>query len=122
MPALRHVALRVSDLARAETFYAGLLGLRVVRRHADDAGLPRATWLRAGDVVLMLELQLRGEGPTEGSAHVLGFDVDSLAPWEKTLAEAGVAVVDRTPFTLFVRDPDGHRVGLSTYPFPELEA
>ena len=34
------------------------------------------------------------------------------------LREAGVAIEDRTAFTLYVRDPDGRRVGLSSYPTP----
>ena len=32
------------------------------------------------------------------------------------VAEAGVAIVDRTPATLYVRHPDGHRVGLTVHP------
>jgi len=64
----------------------------------------------------MLEHALRGEGPESGSGHLLALEVDDLAAWERRLAEAGVAIVDRTPATLYVRDPDGHRVGLTVHP------
>jgi hypothetical protein len=36
--------------------------------------------------------------------------------WEDRLAAAGVPVVHRTGFTIYVRDPEGNRVGLSHHP------
>lgn len=108
------MAVRVADCARAERFYAGSLGLAVVSRREDGA----AVWLRAGDAIVMLEISLRGTGPEAGSGHVLALEVDDLSAWERRLADAGVAIVDRTPHTLFVQDPDGHRVGLSDFPAP----
>jgi hypothetical protein len=43
--------------------------------------------------------------------------VEDLHAWEERLAAAGIAIDDRTGATLFVRDPDGHRVALSVYTF-----
>ena len=117
IPRLHHLALRVSDCKRALAFYSGLLGLPEVRR-IQEAGVVRAVWVAAGPVVIMLERSLRGAGPSEGSGHVLALEAADLASWERRLAAAGVTVDDRTAETLFVRDPDGHRVGLSIYPFP----
>jgi catechol 2,3-dioxygenase-like lactoylglutathione lyase family enzyme len=111
---VHHLALRVSDCERAAAFYSALLGLPEVRRF-EDAGRPRSIWLRAGDVVLMLEHGLRGVGPDQGSGHVLALSVGSLPDWEARLLAAGVPVDDRTAHTLYVRDPDGHRVGLTVY-------
>ncbi len=65
----------------------------------------------------MLELSLRGKGEDAGSGHVLAFAVEDLAPFEEKLAAAGIPIDDRTPHTIFVRDPDGHRVALSDYLF-----
>jgi catechol 2,3-dioxygenase-like lactoylglutathione lyase family enzyme len=112
---IHHVALRVLDPERASAFYAGVLGLPVVRR-AEEEGRLRAVWVRAGAAVVMLERALKGAGPPEGSGHVLAFAAADLATWEERLAAAGVPVDDRTAATLYVRDPDGHRVGLSVFP------
>jgi catechol 2,3-dioxygenase-like lactoylglutathione lyase family enzyme len=113
--AIHHVALRVADLPRALAFYGGVLRLVEVRRFHEDGAL-RSIWLKAGPAVVMLERSLKGRGPAEGSGHVLALAVDALGPWEQRLREAGIPVDDRTESTLFVSDPDGHRVGLSVYP------
>ncbi len=109
---IHHVALRVADCARAARFYGGVLGLPEIRRRDDGT----AVWLSAGDAVLMLETALRGAGADAGSGHVLALAVDELAAWEARLASAGVAIVDRTEHTLYLQDPDGHRVGLTVFP------
>lgn len=109
------MALRVADLDRAEAFYGGVLGLAVERRLTDEAGAPRSIWLRAGDALLMLELGLRLDVGQPGSGHLLALAVDDLDDWSSRLTTAGVVVEDRTDFTLYIRDPDGHRVGLSTF-------
>ena len=114
-PRIHHVALRVADCERAAAFYGGVLGL-VERRRWFEGPILRAIWLDTAGAVLMLERALRGRGGEDGSGHLLAFAVDDLAAWERRLAAAGVAVEDHTPHTLYVRDPDGHRVGLSTYP------
>lgn len=111
---IHHLALRVADCERAASFYTGILGLPELRRF-EDAGRLRSIWLRAGDAVLMLERSLRGHGSGEGSGHLLALAVDDLADWEGRLHAAGVPVDDRTAHTLYVRDPDGHRVGLTVY-------
>jgi len=113
---IHHLALRVADCERAVRFYAGVLGL-AERRRQENEGVLRAVWLEAGGAVLMLERGLRGRPGAEGSGHVLAFAVDDLAAWEARLAAGGVAVDDRTESTLYVCDPDGHRVALSVYRF-----
>lgn len=111
---VHHVALRVADCERAVAFYGDLLGLPERRRMHEGARL-RAVWLQAGDALLMLERSLRGAGTAEGSGHLLAFAVDDLELWERRLSEAGVPIDDRTAHTLYVRDPDGHRVGFSDF-------
>jgi glyoxylase I family protein len=115
MVRIHHVALLVSDCDRSARFYAQVLGLRETRRQEDAGGL-RSVWLAAGDAVIMIERALRGPAGAKGSGHLLCFAVDDLASWEARLREHGVAVEDRTASTLYVSDPDGHRVGLSVYP------
>jgi glyoxylase I family protein len=113
---IHHVALRVADCERAVRFYTGVLGLRETRRQHDGGEL-RSVWLAAGDAVVMIERTMRGRGADTGSGHLLCFAVDDLPSWEERLREHGIAVEDRTPSTLYVSDPDGHRVGLSVYNF-----
>lgn len=115
-PTVHHIALRVEDPERAARLYGGFLGLEEVRRLEDASGV-RALWLRAGDTILMLERERRGRGEPAGSGHLLAFRVHDLARWSARIEQAGLTVDDRTEHTLFLRDPDGHRVGLSDYPF-----
>ena len=114
---IHHLALRVADIERSAAFYADLLGLPVLRRNLEGTR-PRSLWLGVGEAVLMLELRLCGDGPTSGSGHVLALAIDDLPAWEARLHEAGIPVDARTQDTLYVRDPDGHRVGLSRHPLP----
>jgi catechol 2,3-dioxygenase-like lactoylglutathione lyase family enzyme len=121
---LHHLALRVADVERSRAFYAGLLGLRELRRSLDETGL-RSVWLEAGDAVLMLERRLAGTGIDTGSGHLLAFDVrpeagagGGLAAWERRLRDAGLEIDSRSAQTVYFHDPDGHRVGLSVHPLP----
>jgi glyoxylase I family protein len=113
---IHHVALRTGDLAALERFYGGVLGLRVTRRQGE-----RSTWLSAGDAIVMLERRDPGEPELgRGSMELVAFAVPPGSHEElvRRLAAAGIAVEARTASTLYVRDPDGRRVGLSAYPEP----
>lgn len=118
MSGIHHVALRVQDCALSARFYEQAFGLREVRR-VDSGPALRAVWLAAGETVLMLEHSLRGAGPGEGSGHVLVFPTPDLAAAEDRFKALGIEVTDRTASTLYVRDPDGHRAGVSTFRFAE---
>jgi glyoxylase I family protein len=123
--AVHHVALQVRDLAAMEAFYRDLIGLPVQRRWpAADGSGDRSVWLDLGaGAFLALE---RADGPTVGSDwqrpdlgwHLVALRIsrDARARWETRLTAAGVAIAHRTPYTLYVRDPEGNRVGLSHWP------
>lgn len=114
---VHHIALRVADPVRSARFYAAL-GLAALATHVDEDGAPRSVWLALGDAVLMLERAIRpADGATDGSGHVLVLAVADVAEAEARLAAAGAAAADRTAYTLYCRDPDGHRIGLSAYRF-----
>lgn len=112
---IHHLALRVADCQRAAAFYSSVLGLTELRRAEAEDGRLRSIWLSAGETILMLELSLRGSGRDEGSGHVLAFEVDDLAACERRLQDLGIAISDRTAHTLYIEDPDGHRVGLTVF-------
>ncbi len=50
--------------------------------------------------------------------HLLALRIrpEERATWEARLAGRGVPVVHRTRWTLYVRDPEGNRIGLSHHP------
>ena len=114
---VHHLALRTADLPRLERFYVEALGLAVIRRH--DGG--RSVWLDAGGTIVMLERRDEGEpGIPAGSKELVAFAVapETRALCIDRLAKAGVALEGSTEFSLYVRDPDGRRVGVSSYPAP----
>jgi hypothetical protein len=122
VPGLNHLAVVVSDLARAEGFYSGVLGLAVTRRLDDDFGRPRALWLDLGDG-LFLALERAGVVGPRRNDHAPGWHCVALdiAPrereaWRRRLESAGHPVERETPYTLYVRDPDGSWVALSHWP------
>jgi glyoxylase I family protein len=113
-PRIHHLALRSDDPYRIEAFYVTVLGLPVRRRDPARGSV----WLGSGEVVVMIERASPGEpGPPEGGLDLVAFGVDDLEPWRARLAAAGVAIEGETAYTLYFRDPDGRRVGVSTYAF-----
>ncbi len=125
---VHHLAIGVRDLPAAEGFYTSVLGLHVQRRWP-RAGAPgdRSVWLDlGGGAFLALERaeeppSAPGAGPaadlTMGDLMAaLAITRAERAAWEARLAAAGVAIVRRTPYTLYVQDPEGNRVGLSHWP------
>jgi glyoxylase I family protein len=48
----------------------------------------------------------------------LAIEPGERAKWEARLRRANVAVEHQTPHTLYVRDPEGNRIALSSYPDP----
>jgi len=113
---VHHLAFRTGDLARLEQFYVHALGLAVVRRSEG-----RGVWLDAAGSLVMLELAEPGEAsPAAGTMDLVAFEVapSTRAFYMDRLARAGVPIEGSTDFTLYVRDPDGRRIGLSSYPAP----
>ena len=119
-PRLHHLALRTADVGRAAEFYRDVIGLPERKRQHADGGALRAVWLGAGPVVVMIELAAPGE-PAEpaGSMGLVAFAIGASerTAWRERFARAGVAVEAETAHTLYVRDPDGRRVGVSSYAF-----
>ncbi len=101
-------------MARSVAFYRDVLGLPVVREAAERA------WLDAGGVVLMVELRAAGEPSIPaGSMELVAFrvtDEERRAMGERLVA-LGIAKDGETAHTLYFRDPDGRRVGVSSYRF-----
>ena len=117
---VHHIAIQTRDLERSRAFYCELLGMNEVRRQ------PHSIWVQAAapaSVILMLEKcdgkasEPPWSSPRPGPHLVaLTIDVKDRVAWAKRLASAGVPLVKESGYSLYVRDPDGTRVGLSHYP------
>jgi catechol 2,3-dioxygenase-like lactoylglutathione lyase family enzyme len=113
---VHHLAVVVADLARAEAFYVGVLGLPVVKRWEE-----RSIWVDLEGAFLAIELAA-SSGPkridTAPGFHCLALRIPQKDReiWRSRLAAAGHPVERESAFTLYVRDPDGNLVGLSHHP------
>jgi catechol 2,3-dioxygenase-like lactoylglutathione lyase family enzyme len=115
---VHHLAFRTADLAKLERFYVEVLGLAVVRRNE-----ARSVWLDAGGAIVMLEVRDADEAaPVAGSKELVAFAIEAgaRAEYMNRLATAEVPIEASTDFTMYVRDPDGRRIGLSSYPVAAL--
>ncbi len=124
---VHHLAIQCVDLARCEAFYRDVLGLPVLQRWRDEAGLERSVWLSVGEGGGFLALERAGpDASVPGTSFVDGRPGLHLVAlriarpereaWEARLAAAGVEIVHRSRWTLYLRDPEGNRVGLSHHP------
>ncbi|HWA10634.1 MAG TPA: VOC family protein [Opitutaceae bacterium] len=116
---LRHVRLRVADLARSLDFYAGRIGLHPVRESSGSVGLAAAV---DGPELLAL-VEDRGAEPAPRDAAGL-FHAAMLLPgraalgrWLRQAADAGVAFDGFSDHgvseAIYLADPDGN--GLEFY-------
>jgi glyoxylase I family protein len=119
-----HLAVQVTDLAAAERFYHGVLGLEVMKRWPFEDGRAgeRSLWLRLGDTFVALELCSQPAPQTEFrdpqarlQLFALRIAVRDRTAWEHKLLQARVEIVHRSRWTLYVRDPDGNRIELKQY-------
>lgn len=120
---VHHLAIKAEDVSRVAAFYRDVLGLPEQTRHHDGRGL-RSIWLTAGEAILMIE-----RSGTPGGAraafeedpaglHLLALRIPAEAreAWRERLAAAGAPVRKETQHTLYTADPEGNRVGLSSWP------
>ncbi|WP_437649227.1 VOC family protein [Sorangium sp. So ce362] len=119
---VHHLAVVVRDLERAEAFYAGVLGLPVVRRWTDEAGAPRSVWLGLGGGAFLAVERAAAAGPTRSDEApgwhcvALGIAPSEREAWRRRLTAGGVAVERESAYTMYARDPEGNLVAFSHYP------
>lgn len=124
MPAIHHIALAAANPAALAEFYERVLELQRLRVQNDDDGRVTSVWLQLdAGVILMLEAATiddahGGEFADKRPGYhllALTIEADEREAWRRKLHEHGVEIVHETQFTLYFRDPDGNRVGLSHY-------
>ncbi len=114
---IHHIAFRTRDLEGLERFYVDVLALRVTRRNTSPEG-DRSVWLDAGGAILMLERAEADEPDVApGTMELIAFDIgiEARIGYLARLGERHVAIEAQTDHTLYFRDPDGRRIGLSHY-------
>ena len=124
---VHHIAIKTRQLGPLESFYHHVLGLEEVTRHHDEAGL-RSIWFETGEGVILMvereEQQLvgmadpRGMAEPHGGFAVVAFTIEASArtTWRSWLESKGHPIVRETRYTLYVDDPDGNLIGLSSWP------
>ena len=114
MSCIHHLALRTEDVARLADFYVHWFGLSVLREQR-----PHSIWLSLGEqAVLMVEKRVAAEPViATGSQELLAFRVDEVRREQLAVQLSALGMLEaRTEHTLYFRDPDGRRVGVSSYP------
>jgi glyoxylase I family protein len=110
---IHHLALRTQEVDVLLAFYSEVLGLAVAKREDDRA------WLDAGDAVMMLERAGHDEPPiARGTRELIAFAITrgEREAFEQKLVKHGISIEERSRFTLYFRDPDGRRIGVSHFP------
>ncbi len=125
---IHHLAIQCFDLPAMARFYERVLRCKVERRwpseHPEDHLADRSVWLKAGSSVIALErcdLQSDGlpwQNPQPG-LHLLALEIpwQNRDVWIKHLHHCEVEIVFESAWTIYLRDPEGNRIGLSHFPF-----
>jgi catechol-2,3-dioxygenase/phenylpyruvate tautomerase PptA (4-oxalocrotonate tautomerase family) len=105
-----HLLLQVSDLAAAESFYLGFLGLTVRKREQFRDGRPLVV---TNEGLGLTDGRPEGQGPLEHFA-LRARSIEQIA---ERAREAGVPIVqgpERSGYgvSLYLADPDGNKVEL----------
>jgi catechol 2,3-dioxygenase len=114
---VRHVVLKVRDLAKAKQFYCGVLGMKVGKEDPE-----RGMFLRFGNYhhdIAIFKTGADAESPKEnqvGLVHV-ALIVDSLETvkaWYERCKELGVPIHHTTNHmitsSMYVKDPEGNTI------------
>ncbi|MCK5688517.1 VOC family protein [Myxococcota bacterium] len=116
---IHHIALRTHQLAWVLSFYQRIFGFEIKRENPGHS-----FWLSMGkgESVLMIEQASKNEAPySHQSLEFLAFSVssDERLAFKEHLKKEGVILEDESEHTLYFRDPDGRRIGVSSYPLNE---
>lgn len=109
-----HVAVQVSDLDKAETFYTDIIGLQKIERNLTFPG----TWYQIGDFQLHLIVSKWAKNPTRegkwGRHPHLTFAIHDLEAVKQILQQQQIPfqMSSSGRAALFVKDPDGNVVEL----------
>jgi catechol 2,3-dioxygenase-like lactoylglutathione lyase family enzyme len=112
---MHHLAIATKNLHRLKEFYDSIPCLQWTRDHWDESGELRSVWyeILPQKIILMLEKKDILQAP-----HALVFSVQTAGLSTQSLDSKKFLWVAETDFTKYFLDPDGNRLGFSTYPLP----
>jgi len=127
---IHHVAILTYQPKNLADFYCRVLGLQPLKIHYDKEKRIRSVWLRLSPhSILMLErldsLDTHGlnSASSDTSSHQPGIHLIALSITKEQakdlrlkIEQNGVCIVNESMHTIYFRDLDGNRIGLSVYP------
>lgn len=117
---LRHVALRVTDVERAEAFYTGLFGMSVEWKPDPDN-----VYLTSGQDNVALHRVDSSSAAGEGALDHIGFMVttpDAVDTWRERAAAHGAEIVQDVKThrdgarSFYLRDSEGNTIQIIHHP------
>ncbi len=120
---VHHLAFRTKQVTKVVSFYRTVIGLEALRTRKSPNGKIQSVWLNAAGTIVMIELAAKREPriPSK-SLELVAFALPKahMAAARKRLLQKRIRIEAETNFTIYFRDPDGRRVGLSTYLSPKI--
>lgn len=121
-----HIALKTLNLPALRRFYENVLGLNVLEKNHYEDGSLRSVWYELGTTILMLEksettrdlkvISSFTEDPPGFHLMALEIEKSQREIWKKKLLDAGIVIEHESKFSIYFKDPDGNRLGLTHYP------
>ena len=117
---IAHIAFQVSDLAKAQAFYGGLLGYDDAFRLYKEDGTTRLVYFKVNDRQYIEIFPGLPPDQDDRLSHI-AFETTNLEVLRLYLAEKGVQVPDKINkgqdgnLNFTAKDPDGHRVEFVQY-------
>ncbi|MDQ6930166.1 MAG: VOC family protein [Candidatus Eremiobacteraeota bacterium] len=101
-----------NDVAKLTGFYTGVLGLKMTNKVEEEGQLQYAEFTVGSGYFGLMTAQWMDRDA--GSASGIGFEVDDLTAWLRTLADKGVKTGDPydTPVCRIasIEDPEGNKI------------
>ena len=117
---IAHIAFQVSDLAKAQAFYGGLLGYDDAFRLYKEDGTTRLVYFKVNDRQYIEIFPGLPPDQDDRLSHI-AFETTNLEALRLYLAEKGVQAPDKVNkgqdgnLNFTVKDPDGHQVEFVQY-------
>ncbi len=116
--AFSHIVLNTPDVPKAREFYENMLGMHVIYDQPAAQGRDPQVFLRFGENALILRQAAEDAGP---SCHHFGLAIHDYDPVavEAELGRRGLDPEPDSKMAWTIMDPDGLRVEVAAYGYPE---